>query len=489
MSVLQALCNYNGLLYAAWKGEAGDDRLFYSSFNGTVWAPQAMIPGNSSTGPSLADYGGAMYAAWKGEGSDQRLFFAKFLGGAWGPQAQIPNVASSTGPAIAALGNKLFAAWKGMGNDQGIYYASFNGSVWTPQALVPNVATSMAPSLAFINNTLYMAWKGMNNDQGLYYASFNGAFWSPQALIPGTASSVGPSLAGFNGKLYAAWKGESGDQGLWYASYDFTKWSPQALIPGVASSMGPALAEYAVISRIVLHPTAKLYAMWKGANTDQRLWYASFDGTTWSAQATIPGNTGQDTPQNIGLKMQYQETTEWCWMAVATSINHFYNPASTATQCAIMTTVGQNINGFPKNTSACPTAQAIAAVPGLATILANPYTPVAENVLQNLVTPTEYIKSGGVGDALNVHGNNAGSGTLTLDLVTSELAAGRPICVDIAWSGGAGQHVVAIAGVMDDQLLICDPAYGESVIQYELFPGAYQGGASLVGISLTQKGS
>jgi len=41
MSVPQSLCNYNGLLYAAWKGEVGDDRLFYSSFNGTAWAPQS----------------------------------------------------------------------------------------------------------------------------------------------------------------------------------------------------------------------------------------------------------------------------------------------------------------------------------------------------------------------------------------------------------------------------------------------------------------
>jgi hypothetical protein len=37
------------------------------------------------------------------------------------------------------------------------------------------------------------------------------------------------------------------------------------------------------------------------------------------------------TPRNIGLRMQYQETGEWCWIAVATSINHFYNPASTWT--------------------------------------------------------------------------------------------------------------------------------------------------------------
>jgi hypothetical protein len=431
MSIYQGLCSY-GQLFAAWKGEVDDDRLFYSQFDGTEWTPQATIGGNSSVGPALALSGGSMIAAWKGEHGDERLFFATLTGATWSPQALIPGVASSAGPSLASFGGKLYAAWKGSGSDQGIWYASFDGSNW-----------------------------------------------SAQALIPGVASSVGPSLAGFGGSLYAAWKGESGDQNLYYGSFDGTNWSAQTLIPGVASSIGPALSEFA----------GKLYAVWKGAGDDVRLWYASFDGITWSGQANVPGNTGQDLPQNIGLKMQYQETYEWCWIAVATSINHFYNPASTSTQCGIMTTVGQTINGFPASTSACPSAAAVASVPGLAAILANPYVPAAEYALDNasLGIPTEYIKSGGVGDALNVNGNSNGPAPspLTLAQITTEISAGRPIAVDIAWNSG-GQHCVAIAGVLNDMLLICDPVYGESVVQFESFPSAYQGGASLVSAYLTK---
>jgi hypothetical protein len=495
MGILQSLCNFNGLLYAAWKGEVGDNRLFYSSFNGTAWAPQASIPGNSSVGPSLAEYGGAMYGAWKGEGSDERLFYSKFSGSAWAPQVMIAGVGSSSGPALASLGNKLYAAWKGMGSDQAIYYASFNGANWTAQAVIPGVATSVGPSLAFYNNRIYAAWKGMNNDQGIYYASFNGTGWSPQTVIPNVASSVGPSLAGFNGKLYAMWKGESGDEALYSASFNGATWSAQAVIPNVASSLGPAAAQYEPHGRmpIRLGDPGSLYLMWKGADANQQLWYASFDGSTWTAQANVPGNTGQDVPANMGVRMQYQETTEWCWIAVATSINHFYNSASTATQCAIMTTVGQTINKFPTNTSACPSAAAVASVPGLAAILANPYTIAAQYVLNNPVLgiPVEYIKSGGVGDALNVHGNwnSVGGGSLTLDQIVTEVSAGRPVCADIAWSGGAGQHCVAIAGVLDDLLLVCDPIYGETVIEYEQFPVAYQGGASLVSYALTKAGT
>ncbi len=483
MGILQGLCCYNELLYAAWKGDVGDDRLFYSNFNGTAWASQATIAGNSSVGSALAVLSGSMFAAWKGEPGDERLFFAKYNGHTWTQQAQIAGVASSVGPSLAAFQNKLYAAWKGMGNDQRMWYASFDGTNWSAQAQIPGVASSVGPSLAVFQNKLYAAWKGMGNDQRLWYASFDGSKWSTQAQIPGVASSIGSSLAVFNNKLYAAWKGAGSDQRLWYASFDGTNWSAQAPIPiPVASSIGPALSEC----------RGKLYAMWKGAGSDQRLWYASFDGINWSVQATIPGNTGQDLPQNIGLIMQYQETSEWCWIAVATSINHYYNHSSTLTQCELMTTIGHNINKFPTTTSACPSPAAIAKVQGLTTILANPSTPEAYGVLDKynsiLNIPTEYFKSGGEGDALNVNGNwnTPNMSSMTLAQITTEINAGHPIAVDLNWNDAGAQHVVAIAGVLDDQLLICDPAIGESVIAYESFPSGYQAGASINGYFKTK---
>ena len=76
------------------------------------------------------------------------------------------------------------------------------------------------------------------------------------------------------------------------------------------------------------------------------------DGKPVETQTYLP-----TTPRSIGLRMQYQQTTEWCWMANAVSVSHFYNPASTWTQCQVMTLVGQNINGFAKGTervSECP---------------------------------------------------------------------------------------------------------------------------------------
>jgi hypothetical protein len=60
-----ALAAFNGRLYAAWKGVSGDDRMFWSSFDGTSWSPEQIGIGTaSSDGPALAAFNGRLYAAW-----------------------------------------------------------------------------------------------------------------------------------------------------------------------------------------------------------------------------------------------------------------------------------------------------------------------------------------------------------------------------------------------------------------------------------------
>ncbi|MFM0222101.1 hypothetical protein [Paraburkholderia dipogonis] len=195
-------------------------------------------------------------------------------------------------------------------------------------------------------------------------------------------------------------------------------------------------------------------------------------------------------PANIGLRMQYQETNEWCWIAVATSVNRFYDALSTWTQCRVMTVVGQTINQFPANTSACPSADVLKANPDLVAALANPYSQAAEYILDDpkYGIDRRYIKSGGVSDPLKVTGNWASNqpGDLGLDQIASELNAGRPVVADITWFSG-GSHVVAIAGVLSDSLLVLDPANGQSVVRFGAFPGSYFGGAKLDGFIFTKR--
>jgi hypothetical protein len=87
MAILQGLCSFDGFLYAAWKGETEDDRLFYSAFmsgpdNARVWTDQQVISGATSAGAAVATFGNELFLAWKGEFSDERLFFSHLSGSA-----------------------------------------------------------------------------------------------------------------------------------------------------------------------------------------------------------------------------------------------------------------------------------------------------------------------------------------------------------------------------------------------------------------------
>ena len=90
--------------------------------------------------------------------------------------------------------------------------------------------------------------------------------------------------------MYAVWKGEGSDQRLWFAHFDGTNWSSQSQIPGVGSSVGAAIAQYA----------DKIYAMWVGEGSDSSLYLASFSGSAWSSQSkVIPGDTGPDSDRSL----------------------------------------------------------------------------------------------------------------------------------------------------------------------------------------------
>ena len=219
----------------------------------------------SDNGPSLAVLNGVLFAAWKGGSGDQRIWWSSFdsTTSTWVGQEPMPSpIGTSVAPALAAFndgsGEKLFAAWKGTGNDQSIYWSRFDGKIWqTGSGLVQEpmpvgIATGIGPSLAEFNGLLYAAWRGPvydietaldgggPGDENLYYSSFDGNFWGtaqgpsslPMSPSPNSiyGRSWGPSLAACTlpnqrPKLFAAWKGSDldvsgSDLQIWYAVGD-----------------------------------------------------------------------------------------------------------------------------------------------------------------------------------------------------------------------------------------------------------------------------
>jgi len=196
-----------------------------------------------------------------------------------------------------------------------------------------------------------------------------------------------------------------------------------------------------------------------------------------------------EVTNRLGVRLQYQQSGQWCWIACGATVDHFYDPASTWKQCEVMTKIGQEINGFPTDTSACPSAQALIQNPGLAARYANPYAIGARYVLDDalLGIDNRYLKSGGVTDALKKVGNYAsyhGPG-LTLADLRAEINAGRPVVASITWLSG-GTHFVVIAGIQGEGLLILDPVNGECFTEFGEFPSTYFGGATLDGYAFTK---
>lgn len=126
-----ALATFQGRLYAAWKGAGGDQRMFWSSFDGHSWSPQHEgIGGGTAVGPSLAVYAvglppadDRLFAAWRGVEGDERMFWSMFDGHSWSPQQEGVGGGSAVRPALAAFRGKLYAAWKGVRGDDRMFWS------------------------------------------------------------------------------------------------------------------------------------------------------------------------------------------------------------------------------------------------------------------------------------------------------------------------------------------------------------------------------
>jgi len=149
--------------------------------------------------------------------------------------------------------------------------------------------------------------------------------------------------------------------------------------------------------------------------------------------------------RELGLDMQTQIQSNWCWSAVSTSVSRFYNPASAWTQCTLANAeLGQAACCVDGSTPQCN----------------------RDWFLDRALTRTGNLQSW-VGNPV------------TLSDVEHEVNAGRPVGVRIGWSGGGG-HFVVVDGYSDPGtgpgfLNVEDPFYGKSRIPYSAFRNTYQG--------------
>jgi hypothetical protein len=168
--------------------------------------------------------------------------------------------------------------------------------------------------------------------------------------------------------------------------------------------------------------------------------------------------------RRINFSIQQQQQSEWCWAAVAVSVERFFNPASKLTQCEVANKVlpiEYPANHLPKSDCGCccqcccdPGSCDEPAELELALQLIHKWRTTLD---QSVMSP----------------------GTLTFEEVCREIDQRRPICVGITWDSGGG-HFVVVRGYRllssgARQVYVADPLNPSSLLDFDEFTSAYMG--------------
>lgn len=152
---------------------------------------------------------------------------------------------------------------------------------------------------------------------------------------------------------------------------------------------------------------------------------------------------------SINFAMQQQAQTGWCWAAVSSSVDAFYNPASTWTQCKI-------VNSERGLTDCCTNGSSASCNQGW-------YLDKA------LTRVGHYARTTG--------------GTKTLLQIDTACDNKTPLCIGIRWASGGG-HFLGLSGhYMSNNVeyvTVRDPWYGQSDVAYDTLQTKYQGSGTWI---------
>lgn len=226
------------------------------------------------------------------------------------------------GPSVASDGaGHALAVWKQNDStdptqpDLHIYFASSDGTNWsTPQRLTQDAALIEAPQVAFVHtNAAVAVWQqstlsfdaavatsgaGLASSSELYYAVWDGQTWStPAAITNDNVLDTKPVLAGDpgTGRLLLAWvranaapQGAEKPLGLYFATFDGTQWSAPALVDPQSTALDRQIS-------IAFDAHGQAQAAWlrdlDGDVTtveDRQIALSTFDGSAWGTPAVVP---------------------------------------------------------------------------------------------------------------------------------------------------------------------------------------------------------
>jgi hypothetical protein len=231
-----------------------------------------------------------LHRVWKGVVGDDHMYYSSSSDGlTWTDQRQIRG-RTSHGPALIVLNYRLHRAWKGADTSSIYHSSSPDGLTWTdPQQIRGD--TNRGPALVAWNNTLYLAWKASTSTSMFMSSLSSDGRWLPlpHPAIAGSTShtpalSVGAGL--YSDYLYCLWKGADTDTRMFLAAGSSE--DDWLLQPGHEWRVVGLGDEWEVVGRTSHGPAlcplgGRLYCLWKGEGSDSRTFISySTNGQKWS---------------------------------------------------------------------------------------------------------------------------------------------------------------------------------------------------------------
>jgi Papain-like cysteine protease AvrRpt2 len=197
-----------------------------------------------------------------------------------------------------------------------------------------------------------------------------------------------------------------------------------------------------------------------------------------------PGGTGGGGPstpprlsrfiiaqKKLNFRIQMQEQSEWCWAAVAASVERYFNPASTLQQCDVANRV------FPKE---FPTVHLPPSDCGCCCKCC--CDPESCNRPAELEIALQQVHKW----------RNTLKRPLTFEEIQREIDRGRPVGVGITWASGGG-HFVVLRGYRllrsgSWQVYVADPLNASGLLDLDEFTMAYYGDGAWTETDLVQSG-
>jgi hypothetical protein len=232
----------------------------------------------------------AIYLAWQGtwKGQGKGIHWSPSNSGPdWQREEQISEAEVGTSPALAVFNGRIYLAWRGFGGGADTICCS-SPQDYRSQPQVPGAKSDCAPALAAFRGRLYLFYRNPENFFIRWSYTLNGRDWvaGSSGGVPYAGTSTPPALAVLKDRLYAVWKGAGTDDTI-YCAYtsDGENWpwdkgpKPRSPVADAHTSHGPALAAF----------KGRLYLAWKGADKDTGIyWSSSQDGKNWDQKKQVP---------------------------------------------------------------------------------------------------------------------------------------------------------------------------------------------------------